>query len=160
VDENPTATVVEPPRGFHSARVDEKGRLKLPAVFQQWLADLGEKRVFVTTIDSSTVRLYRTSVWKENEILFENAGEDAESADAISFLAKHYGADSEIDSQGRVLVPKVLREDLAMENQAVWLGYDRGAIEVYSDAMYQQKLAAFKQKIGTAVGALRKKGLK
>ena len=160
VEENSRPKVVEPPRGFHQARVDEKGRLKLPAVFQQYLGDLGEKQVFITTLDLRTVRLYRSSLWKENENLFENAGDDAENADAVAFLSKHYGADSELDGQGRVLVPQELRKDLQVENQPVWLGYDRGAIEVYGEAIYQQKLADSKSKIATAVGALRKKGLK
>jgi MraZ protein len=160
VDENPSPKVVEPPRGFHQARVDEKGRLKLPTVFQQFLADLGEKQVFITTLDLRTIRIYRSSVWKENENLFENAGEDADSAEAVAFMAKHFGADSELDNQGRVLVPKELRQELRLENQPVWVAYDRGAIEGYGEAEYQQKLAASRSIIGTAVAALRKKGLK
>lgn len=160
MDENPKPTVVVPPRGFHPARVDEKGRLKLPAVFQQYLADLGEKQVFITTLDLRTIRIYRSSVWKENENVFENAGEDIDSAEAVAFMAKHYGADSELDNQGRLLVPKELRQELKMENQTVWVGYDRGAIEGYRETEYQQKLAASKSIIGTAVAAMRKRGLK
>lgn len=151
---------VEAPRGFHQARVDEKGRLKLPSVFQQYLNELGEKKVFITTLDLRTVRLYPTSVWKENEKLFQNPGEDAEFADTVNFLSKHYGADSELDNQGRVLVPQKLRRELEIEDQPVWLGHDKGAIEVYGEAMYEAKLAEFKSKIGVAVGALKKRGLK
>ncbi len=152
--------MVEPPRGFHPARVDDKGRLKLPSIFQQYMADLGEKQVFITTLDVRTARLYPISVWKENEKLLENPGEEAENADAVAFLSKHYGADSELDGQGRVLMPQGLRRELEIENQPVFVGYDKGAIEVYGEAMYQQKLADYRAKINTSVGALKKKGLK
>lgn len=159
-DEEPKTAVVEPPRGFHQARIDEKGRLKLPAVIQQYLGELREQQVFITTLDLRTARLYPRSVWKENEILFENAGEDADNAEAVSFLSKHYGADSELDGQGRVLIPQELRRELGIEGQTVFLGYDRGAVEVYGEAMYTQKLAASKASIPAAVSALKKRGLK
>jgi MraZ protein len=160
VEESVKVPGVEPPRGFHPARVDEKGRLKLPSIFQQYMADLGEKQVFITTLDVRTARLYPISVWKENERLLENPGEEAENADAVAFLSKHYGADSELDGQGRVLMPQGLRRELEIENQPVYVGYDRGAIEVYGEAMYQQKLAEYRAHISTSVGALKKKGLK
>jgi MraZ protein len=70
VEANPRPAPVEPPRGTYQARVDEKGRLKLPAVFQQYLTDLGETKVFVTSLDVRIARIYPISVWKENEILF------------------------------------------------------------------------------------------
>ncbi len=160
MEEEPKRTEVEPPRGFHPARVDEKGRLKLPSIFQQYMAEIGEKRLFITTLDVRTARLYPIPVWKENEKLLENPGEDAESADAVAFLSKHYGADSELDGQGRVLMPQGLRRELEIENQQVFVGYDKGAIEVYGEARYQQKLTDYKSKIGTSLVALKKKGLK
>jgi len=148
------------PRGFHPARIDEKGRLKLPAVFHEYLSQLGEKKVFVTTIDTVTARLYTSSVWAVNETFFENPGEDAaEWAESVAFVARHYGADSEIDSQGRLLVPQELRKDLGIENQAVWLGYDKGAIAIYGESMYQQKLAASKAQLPVAVSGLVRKSL-
>ena len=152
--------VVEPPRGFHQARVDEKGRLKLPSVFQQYLGELGEKKVFITTLDLQTLRLYPISVWKENEKLFENAAQDTEYADDVAMVAQHYGADSEVDGQGRVLVPQELRQELKIENQPVWLGNEKGVIAGYGEAVYQDRLGGAKSRIGTAVGAMKKRGLK
>ncbi len=152
--------VVEPPRGFHPARVDEKGRLKLPSIFQEYLGKLGEKTVFITTLDRSTARIYTSSVWAANEKFFADPGEAAaEWAEAVAFVANHYGADSDLDNQGRVLVPQELRKELGIENQPVWLGHEQGAIAVYGEAMYQQKLAAMKSQLPTAVRELKKKSL-
>ena len=75
-----TATPVEAPRGFFSARVDEKGRLKLPAAITQYLGALGENKVFVTTLNGSTARIYPISAWRQTENVLEEAGEDADVA--------------------------------------------------------------------------------
>jgi transcriptional regulator MraZ len=129
---------VEPPRGFFPGRVDEKGRLKLPSVFQQYLASLGERMLFVTSLDGSTVRLYISSTWKENEKLFAKAQEQ-EIAEDLAFLAGDAGANSEIDGQGRILIPQELRRELQLENQLVHLGYYNGGIDVFTDSVYAQR---------------------
>jgi DNA-binding transcriptional regulator/RsmH inhibitor MraZ len=99
-------------------------------------------------------------VWEQNEKLFENPGEVAPQAKRMSFLAKHYGGDSEVDAQGRILVPQVLRKKLQMEDQPVWLGHDKGAIEIYGEAVYQAKLTEYETEVMEDLEVLQKKGLK
>ncbi len=156
VDARPAG--VEPPRGFHAARVDEKGRLKLPAVFQQYLKSLGEETVFITTLDMSTVRIYPISLWKQNEIFFEDSKSPA--AEQISFLANIYGADSEVDGQGRVLIPQELRRDLRLENQPVWLGHYKGRINAFGKEEFEKRAAVAKANAAANLGALEGEGLK
>ncbi len=161
MDQIPSVVVAEPPpRVFHQARVDEKGRCKLPSAFQQYLAAQGVKKVFITTIDLSTARLYPIRVWEQNEKLLESAGTATAQAKAVSFLAKHYGDDSELDGQGRFLLPQELRRKLGMENQPVWLGYDKGALEIYGEAVYRKKLAEYEAQAVSALEALQVLGFK
>ena len=158
-DDSKTA-LVEPPRGFHQARVDEKGRCKLPAAVQSYFAGQNVKKVFITTLDTLTARLYPIPVWEQNEELFDAAGDQAAEAEKVSFLAQHFGGDSDVDTQGRVLVPQELRRELGLENQPVWLVYDKGAIAMYGEAIYKAKLAEARAEIAAAVGAMKKKGLR
>ena len=65
---------IEAPRGFFTARVDEKGRLKLPAEITEYLAALGEQQVFVTTVNGTTARIYPISVWRRNENFWKRSG--------------------------------------------------------------------------------------
>ena len=103
VEEQPQTKPVEPPRGFFSGHVDDKGRLKLPVDMQQYLASLGDERYFVTSTDGRIARIYPISVWKENEkILAELAKVDSDAADALSFMANDLGSDAKIDPQGRI----------------------------------------------------------
>jgi MraZ protein len=151
---------IAPPRGFFSARVDEKGRLKLPAAMVQYLVGLGEQKVFITTLDRSTARVYPISVWLETEKMLEEAGEDAEERDDVALVAYHYGADSDIDPQGRVLVPQELRRELKLENEQVHLRCFKQRIEVIGDEVYQGQLSKASEGLGAKVKALEKKGLR
>jgi len=49
---------VEPPLGAYPATVDEKGRLKLPVNFKEYLESLEDGRLFVTTTDKRIARVY------------------------------------------------------------------------------------------------------
>ena len=151
---------VEPPRGSFQARVDEKGRLKLPAVFLQYLSDLGEPKVFITSLDTITGRVYPISVWKDNEALFESTAEEPEAAADVAWVANHFGADSDIDGQGRVLMPTDLRRHLKIENESVWLDCYKGRINVYSTAEYEQRKVRALANIGEKLKALERRGLK
>jgi MraZ protein len=155
-----TATPVEAPRGFFSARVDEKGRLKLPAAITQYLGALGENKVFVTTLNGSTARIYPISAWLQTENLLEEAGEDAEVREDVAFIASHFGADSELDPQGRVLVPTELRRALKLENEQVYLRCFKQRIDVIGREVYEQRLAKAMEGLGEKVQGLEKRGLR
>lgn len=150
----------EPPRGAYPARVDEKGRLKLPASFQTYLDNLPEKKVFATSLDMATARIYPIDVWRANEKLYENDNEIAEEASDVLFIANHLGSDVEMDSQGRILLSPELRRTLGLENQPVRLEFSRGAIDVYSEAQYQAALDRAGAGLAEKLGRLRKKGMK
>ena len=151
---------VDPPHGIYPARVDDKGRLKLPSVFQQYLNSLGERKVFITSLDTHTARIYPISVWKDNEKFFEEYKEDPQIAEDIAFIANDLGADSELDGQGRLLVPQELRQRLNVENQPVWLDCYRGRINVYTKVVYEERKHRAGQDLPEKLRALERKGLK
>ena len=150
---------VEAPRGRFPARVDEKGRLKLPVEVQKYLQGMGTK-VFVTTLDMKEARIYPIAVWQENEALLREASEDPEAQEAIAFIANDFGADAEMDAQGRVIIHTDLRRMLQIENAAVHLECQRGRISVYSEAVYQEKRAAAMQNLPEKLRVLQAKGLR
>jgi MraZ protein len=160
VEDDPRPASVEPPRGTFQARVDEKGRLKLPAAFHKYLNDLGEQKVFITSLDTRTARIYPIAVWKDNEKLFDGNSADPDAAADVAWLANHFGADSEIDTQGRVLVPTELRRHLKIENEPVWLDCYRGRINLYSNAEYEQRRLRALDNIGDKLKTLERLGLK
>jgi MraZ protein len=147
----------EPPRGVYPARVDEKGRLKLPVNFQHFL---GDEKLFITTLDTRIARIYPISVWEQNEKILFDQTDETETAEDLSFVANHYGADGEIDAQGRVLLPTELRRSLDLENQPVWLDYFQGAINVVSKTVYEERQRRALENLGDKLKVMKKRGLK
>lgn len=159
-DEQTSPAPVEAPRGNLSARVDEKGRLKLPASIAKYLEAVGEKTLFITSLNSSTALIYPISVWKETEKMLSEASEDAEWRGDIAMLANHYGEDGEVDNQGRVLIPTTLRRELELEKDDVHLLCFKGRIEIFGSKVYEQRLNKAKVGLAEKLAALEKKGLR
>lgn len=157
MSEEPSSAPAGPPRGFYPARVDEKGRLKLPVNFQQYL---GNVKLFVTSLDSRIARLYPISVWQANEKTLDEMTQDSEVAEHIRFMADHYGADSDIDAQGRVLLPTQLRRELNLENQPVWLQCAQGAVSVFSKDIYDEQRRLAQENMPDKLKVARKYGLR
>ncbi|HEV8412196.1 MAG TPA: hypothetical protein VGQ49_01285 [Bryobacteraceae bacterium] len=148
----------EPPHSIAQASVDEKGRLKLPAEFLEYLEALKVTKVFITTFDQRQARIYPIAVWKVNEALFENSAEAA--AERLALLAKAYGGDAEIDKSGRVLLPAKLREALDLEKQPVCLDVYHGRINVVSKKIHDERMQLALASMSEDLKTLEKLGLK
>ena len=150
--------MAEPPHSIAQASVDEKGRLKLPAEFLEYLEALKVTKVFITTFDQRQARIYPIAVWKVNEALFENSAEAA--AERLALLAKAYGGDAEIDKSGRVLLPAKLREALDLEKQPVCLDVYHGRINVVSKKIHDERMQLALASMSEDLKTLEKLGLK
>jgi MraZ protein len=127
------------PRGMYSTRLDEKGRLKLPAVFQRYLDSLPEKKLFVTSLDRRTAAIYPIATWRKNEELLRTLHDDASpdgTSHAVLFVAHHYGSETEMDGQGRILCNADLRRAVKLEGTELHLCTYRGHIEILPDDVY------------------------
>lgn len=130
-----------PPQGYHPARVDEKGRLKLPVKFSEYLKREGST-AFITTFDEAAARIYAMPIWLAELAKFENLqGDEYEAFEGVNTLAQFYGDTSDVDHQDRVLMPTNLRRGLKLEGTTVQVRWMRGHIEVLSDDTMAVKLA-------------------
>jgi MraZ protein len=134
--------MIEPPRGMYPGRLDEKGRIKLPAVFQQYLDALREKTLFVTSLDRRIAQIYPIAVWRANEEFFATKRELAGLASKVVFNAADLGAETQMDGQGRVLFSPELRRALNLEGTGLHLYAHNGRIEVLSDELYEARKKA------------------
>jgi MraZ protein len=147
------------PRGVFRVSVDEKGRLKLPASIVQYLEGLGERKVFITTLDESEARIYPLSVWRETEKMLQEPGDDFDDRNDVALVAANYGQDTDIDAQGRVTLPGDLRKVLGLEGDEVRLRCFQGRINVLRSTEYDRRLETAKANLGDKLRALQKKGL-
>jgi len=145
---------------MYPARLDDKGRCKMPAAFQQFLAALSEKKLFVTSLDRRIAQIYPMEVWRQNEKFFEETTENAELVSQIAFIAADLGAEAEMDAQGRITFPPELRRELGLEDQTLRLYAYRGRIEVLSEKLYEERRQASLNTATKDVQSLYPKGLK
>ena len=150
---------VEHPRGIYPARVDDKGRLKLPADFHRYLTEIGATKVFITSFDERIGRIYPIPVWKQVESLLNSAGDEAEDAEDLLFTANDLGGDAELDPQGRLLVPGPLRKVMSAENQPMWLEHQRGHIKMFGAEVYEERKQRAARNRGDKLKAFERKGL-
>jgi len=131
--------MIEPPRGMFPGRLDDKGRLKLPAAFQQYFTALREKQFFVTSLDRRIAQIYPMDTWRRNESFFETFRDDPKTARRVAFNAADLGAEADMDNQGRITIHPELRRELGMENAPVRLFAYKGRVEVLSEKIYEER---------------------
>jgi MraZ protein len=103
-------------RGSHLATVDEKGRVKIPAEYLAELRRMG-KKFYVTSASGEYARVYPMKEWEEIEKKL--AKRSSYNPVKQKFLARtnYYGQVVEVDGQGRILIPPVLRESAQMKGE-------------------------------------------
>ncbi len=144
---------------MYPGRLDDKGRVKLPTAFQQFFTALPEKKLFVTSLDRRIAQIYPMPVWRQNEKFFDAYRDDPKVARNVAFNAADLGAETEMDSQGRILFSPELRRELGIENQAVRLFAYRGRIEVLSEKIYEERKHQASQAPADDVAKLEAAGL-
>src|SRR5262245_36007945 len=109
-------------RGNHPARIDDKGRLKIPNGFLSFVESQWGRELFVTSVTGEFVRLYPMAVWLEVERKLAAVPSSNPSKQRCLDRVNFFGQVLEIDKQGRVLVPQLLRETAAMAGEVSVLG--------------------------------------
>jgi MraZ protein len=125
---------------MYPSRLDDKGRMKMPAAFQQWISALPEKRLFVTSRDRRIAQIYPIAVWRQNEKFFRENRANIAAVKKIAFNTADLGAEAEMDSQGRITFHPELRRELGLEDQTLRLqAAPSGRVDVLSERMYEEQ---------------------
>lgn len=148
-----------PPRGMTPARVEPKGRLRLPDPVVSYLKKFGDVPVFITSLDGVTARIYPLPVWEHNEKLLQESGPNSSESNHIYFLAMLYGQECSIDPNNRVILPTNLRRDLELEGKEVWLDCMKGRVTILNDSQMKAKFEAARKAAPAALESLESKGL-
>jgi MraZ protein len=118
-------------RGNSPAKVDEKGRLKIPVQFLEELKEYGTS-FYITSTRGESARIYPLKIWSEIEDRLA-AKENTKEKRKFLMATSYYGQVAELDGQGRVLLPAVLREKAILKGDVAVLGVSN-YLEVMNDA--------------------------
>src|SRR5687767_15286651 len=92
-------------RGNHPARIDEKGRIKVPNGFRLLIEQQYGSELFVTSVTGEYVRLYPMAVWLEVERRLAEVPSANPSKQRFLDRVNFFGQAAAMDKQGRVVVP-------------------------------------------------------
>jgi MraZ protein len=107
-------------RGTQDAKIDEKGRLKVPADFMKPLADNSWGPVFfITSRDGKTAELWPMQNWEPEEAKKAVLPEDDPAKITWMRIVNYFGAVVEIDKQDRLMLPRKVRERFGLVNVEV-----------------------------------------
>ncbi len=104
-------------RGNYAAKIDDKGRLKIPNAFRALIEDKHGSELFVTSLTGEYVRIYPMPVWLALEEKL--AGMPSTHPARVKFFDRvnYFGQTAEIDTQGRVVIHQRLRDSSSMTGE-------------------------------------------
>ncbi len=108
-------------RGNSPAKIDEKGRLKIPSAYRDFMEQHGPQ-VFVTSLRGECVLVYPMAVWLEKERKLAAMPSTHPARERYLRVVNYYGQVAEIDKQARVLIHPLLREKAQMNGDVDVLG--------------------------------------
>jgi MraZ protein len=126
-------------RGNYAAKIDDKGRLKIPNAFRALVQERHGAEVFVTSLTGEYVRVYPMPVWLALEEKLARVPSTHPARLRFFDRVNYYGQAAEIDAQGRVLIHSRLRESAGMSGEVDVLGqYD--FLDVWNHERFVAKL--------------------
>lgn len=109
-------------RGSAAAKIDQKGRLKVPTELRRQLEERYGPEVFVTSVDGKSALLYPLTVWESVEARLQAMPSTERVKRKYLERVNYYGQQLQLDGQGRLLMPQVLRERAQMVGEVVLSG--------------------------------------
>ena len=107
-------------RGTQEAKVDDKGRLKLPADFMKVVAQKNYgAEFFITSRDGKVAEIWPLQEWEKEEEKKAHLPEDDEAKVTWMRVVNFFGAPAEIDKQDRLMLPRKIRERFNLVNVEV-----------------------------------------
>lgn len=126
-------------RGSADAKIDDKGRLKIPSKFRELLFEHFGPKVFVTSFGHPSMRVYPLAEWlRWEDVLRKSGWGDDPRVQQFLRTVDLYGDEQEVDSQGRLLVHLRLRKHARMEGDVVVLGHPTNFLEVWNEEVLDQ----------------------
>jgi MraZ protein len=127
-------------RGSYSAKIDDKGRLKLPNAFKSVVEEQhGGAGVYVTSVTGDSVRIYPMPVWLAVEQRLARIPSTHPARQKFLDRVNYYGQIGEFDGQGRIGIHGRLRDAAGMVGDVDVLG-QVDFLEVWNHERFLAKL--------------------
>jgi MraZ protein len=126
-------------RGNYTARVEEKGRIKIPSAYRRYIDEHYGPEFYVTSLTGECARLYPLQEWLTIEDKLQSRGTMDLAVRKFLDRTNYFGQPAEIDAQGRILIHPLLRQTAELSGDVAVLGYLQ-YLEVWSVHRFKARL--------------------
>lgn len=109
-------------RGASKVTLDSKGRLAIPSRYRERISSRGDGHLVATVDRDYCLLIYPLPDWEEIERKLVRLPALNKQARRLQRLMVGYATELDMDSHGRILLPRELREFAALERQAILIG--------------------------------------
>ena len=118
--------------GSYTATIDDKSRLRLPARFRRDLPETVDNTYYITSDSCTCAQIYPLPVWERIAQKFLESPRMHPLKVKLQKITSYYGSLSEMDPQGRILLPADLREDAQLSGDVRVIG-QHDHLEVWNE---------------------------
>ncbi len=130
-------------RGNTEINIDSKGRFAVPTKYRSMLKEQSGGRVVVTIdTDSPCLLIYPLNVWQVIEEKIQELPTFNPTTRRIQRLLIGHAHEVELDAQGRVLVPPVLRKHAQIQKKLMLVGQGK-KFEIWSETRWETECQAW-----------------
>src|SRR3954451_10064877 len=126
-------------RGNHPTRVDEKGRLKVPAEFKRVLDEKYGQQFYITSLDGRVAQVYPFEEWERIEQKLAALPTFNPTKKKFLSTTGYWGQQVEMDGQGRLLLPQLLRDAAQLKGDVAVEGFQT-YLEIRSLEQYRREI--------------------
>jgi MraZ protein len=126
-------------RGNHPTRVDEKGRLKVPAEFKRVIDEKYNEKFYITSLDGKVGQLYPFEEWERIEQKLAALPTFNPTKKKFLSTTGYLGQVVEMDGQGRLLLPQLLRDAAQLKGNVAVVGF-QSYLEVRNLEAYRTEI--------------------
>ena len=125
--------------GSYAAKIDEKYRLKIPAKFRRELPETEDDTYYVTSDDGRCAQIYPIPVWERVAQLLQAPPRMDPAKLKLQKFTNYYGILTQMDPQGRILIPQALIEDAQIFGEVMVIG-KTDHLEVWNNEIIRTSL--------------------
>ncbi len=125
-------------RGSFPTRVDDKGRLKMPADYKRELDE--EQEFYITSLDGKRALLYPIAAWEQREAILKTIPSTNPAKIRYVAVTSRFGQVTKMDNQGRLLLPQRLRESANVTGDVEVIG-SQEFLEVVDRTVFEAETA-------------------
>jgi len=129
-------------KGISNLSIDIKGRASMPLRYRKDFCSKNKCKLVITADKDKCLLIYTQNNWNIIEKKLSNLPSYNKEARFIQRLVIGHATESEIDSQGRFLIPNPLREYASIQKKIILLGQG-SKFELWSENIWNKNMKSW-----------------